>query len=462
MSAARRGRVLVVEDEAYVRESLGEVLRERGYEVHAVEGVKEAVQVLAHTPVDVVLTDFRLRGADALDVIREVQGLAPDVPVVVLTGQGTIASAVACLKSGASDYILKPADPDALEVSLTRAVSARALRREVRYLRRAVAPEHEPLGESPAWQGALRMIDAAAATESIVLLQGESGTGKELLARRLHQRSPRSAGPYVRVNCAAVPREMWESEFFGHRRGAFTGAASDRDGWFALADRGTLFLDEVGAMPSEAQAKLLRALQEGEFHRLGDEQPTRVDTRVVAATNANLETEVKEGRFRADLYYRLNVLAVPVPPLRDRPEDIPLLARAFAHEIAARLGRPAPELDPEALARLRAYSWPGNVRELRSAIERALVLHPGRGIGALDLAPEPVGPVTAETGGPPPAGQELNLRDTLNRHERSLILEAHKRSQGVRREAARLLGIDPRNLAYYFRKHGLDPDALTE
>jgi DNA-binding NtrC family response regulator len=461
MTTPRRGLVLVVEDEAYVRESLGEVLREKGYEVHAVEGVADAVRLLGAAPFDVVLTDFRLRGADALDVLREVQAKAPDVPVVVLTGQGTIASAVECLKNGASDYLLKPADPDALEVALARAVANRALKREVRYLRRAVAPDRAPLGASSSWRRVLEMVDAAAATDSVVLLHGESGTGKELLARRLHQKSPRASGPYIRVNCAAVPRELWESEFFGHRKGSFTGAAADRDGWFALANRGTLFLDEVGAMPPETQAKLLRALQEGEFHRLGDEQATLVDSRVIAATNANLDTEVKEGRFRADLYYRLNVLSIAVPPLRDRPEDIALLARAFAHEIAARLGRPAPDLDAPAVDRLLAYSWPGNVRELRSAIERALVLHPGQGISALDLAPEPVGPATRATDAPAP-GQELHLRENLQELEKKIILEAHRRSHGVRREAARLLGIDPRNLAYYFRKHGLDPDALTE
>jgi len=460
--AGRRGRVLVVEDEAYVRESLREVLRERGYEVLEAGGVPEAMAVLARASVDVVLTDFRLPGSDGLALVKQVQALSTQIPVVVLTGQGTIASAVECLKSGASDYLLKPADPEALEVALSRAMAARALQREVLYLRGAVAPQREPLGQSPAWRSALEMIDAAAATGSVVVLRGESGTGKELLARRLHQKSPRAGGPYVRVNCAAVPTEMWESEFFGHRKGSFTGATSDRDGWFLLAHRGTLFLDEIGAMPGHTQAKLLRAIQDGEFHRVGDEQPTRVDVRIVAATNADLEREVKEGRFRADLYYRLNVLSIPVPPLRERPDDIPLLARVFAAEIAAQLGRPAPDLDPDAAERLRAYPWPGNVRELRSVIERALVLHPKRGLAALDLAPEPVG---SGPGGTPsgPEGSsgadDLGLREKLDRLERSLILEAQRRSKGVRREAARLLGIDPRNLAYYFRKHGLDPDS---
>jgi DNA-binding NtrC family response regulator len=460
---SRRGRVLVVEDEAYVRESLTEILRERGYDVVEAGTAEEALRVMAHAPIDVVLTDFRLPGADGLELVKQVQAASADLPVVVLTGQGSIAGAVSCLKSGASDYLVKPADPEALEVALERAMAGRALRREVRYLRTATGREVAAIGESPAWRRAIEMVDAAAPTDSVVLLRGESGTGKDLLARRLHQRSRRSAGPYIGVNGAAVPLELWESEFFGHRRGSFTGASADREGWFQLANNGTLFLDEVGAIPAPAQPKLLRVIQDGEFHRLGEQQPTRVDVRIVAATNADLESDIKEGRFRADLYYRLNVLQIRVPPLRDRPDDIPLLARRFAADVAARLGRPAPELDADTLARLRAYPWPGNVRELRSVIERALVLHPGRGLAALDLAPEPVGARAPDaTGQAPPASDDIGLRENLNRLERSLIVEAYRRSGGVRREAARLLGIDARNLAYYCRKHGFDPDTMSE
>jgi DNA-binding NtrC family response regulator len=387
--------------------------------------------------------------------------VAPDVPVVILTGHGTVASAVECLKAGASDYILKPAEPEALEVALERALEGRALRREVRYLRGAAAAQAgAPVGESPAWQRVVGMVEAAAPTDSVVLFTGESGTGKELLARRLHGRSPRAAGPFVKVNCASVPLEMWESEFFGHRKGAFPGAASDREGRFRLADRGTLFLDEVGAMPSAGQAKLLRAIQDGEFERLGDEQPTRVDVRVVASTNSDLEAEVQQGRFRADLFYTLNVVRIDVPPLRERKDDIPLLARRFAEQVAQRLGRPLPELPPVALARLAAYPWLGNVRELRNVIERAMILDPARGLHDLD-------PALAGAGAPPAEGtslaeRELNLREALNKLERQLLLEAHRRAGGVRKEAARLLGIDPRNLSYYMRKHDLDADAVEE
>jgi transcriptional regulator with GAF, ATPase, and Fis domain len=248
---------------------------------------------------------------------------------------------------------------------------------------------------------------------------------------------------------------MWESEFFGHRRGSFTGASADREGRFQLADGGTLFLDEVGAMPLSAQAKLLRAIQDGEFDRLGDERPTSVDVRIVAATNSDLEADIQAGRFRQDLYYRLAVLAVPVPPLRERPEDIPLLAAHFAAAVAARIGIPPPVVTPDVTARLRAYGWPGNVRELQNAIERALILHPGEGLERLDLAPEAGFASSASAG---TAESDVNLREALHRRERELLLEAQRRSQGVRKEAARLLGIDPRNLAYYLRKHDLDAD----
>ncbi|HVR69720.1 MAG TPA: sigma-54 dependent transcriptional regulator [Vicinamibacteria bacterium] len=453
-----RARVLVVEDESYVRQSLLDVLRARDYEAEPAASVAEALAFLARSPVDVVLTDLKMPGQDGRELVKRMQASAPDVPVVVLTGHGTIASAVECLKAGASDYLPKPADPDALEVTLERALAGRALRREVAALRGAEAAEM-PVGDSPAWRRTMSMVTAVAAADSTLLLTGESGTGKELLARLAHRLSPRADGPYVRVNCAAVPLEMWESEFFGHRKGAFTGAGSDREGRFQLADRGTLFLDEVGAMPQAGQAKLLRVIQDGEFDRLGDERPTRVDVRIVAATNSDLGAEVAAGRFRSDVYYRLNVVRIEVPPLRDRPDDIPVLAARFVEEIAGRLGRPAPELGAEVLDRLRAYSWPGNVRELRNAIERALILSPHGSLDALDVAP---GAAAAPAGGELEGAGELNLRTALTRLEKDLVREAVRRSGGLRKEAARLLGIDARNLGYYLRKHHLDADARDE
>jgi DNA-binding NtrC family response regulator len=455
-----RGRVLVVDDEAYVRDSLVALLRARGFDVSAAGAVPEALGVLARAPVDVVLSDLRMPGADGIELVRRLQAAAPDVPVLILTGHGSVPSAVACLKAGAADYILKPTDPDAVEVALERALRARALRREVRYLRGALErPAEAPLGDSPAWRRVLADVDAAAPTDATVLLLGESGTGKELLARRLHVRSARAAAAFVRVNCAAVPLEMWESEFFGHRKGAFTGAAADRDGRFQLAHRGTLFLDEVGAMPAAGQAKLLRAIQEGEFERLGDDQPTRVDVRLVAATNSDLAAEVKTGRFRADLFYRLDVVRIAVPPLRARSDDVLPLARGFVAEIAARLGREAPAIDAETAARLRAYPWPGNVRELRNVVERALILDPERGLESLDLLP---GSAATAAAGQAAGERDLDLRQALLHLERDLLIEALRRARGVRKEAARLLGIDARNVAYYLRKHALDADAAEE
>ena len=462
--ASMRGRVLVVEDEAYVRDSLVEILRARGFDVSASASVDEALERLARAPVDAVLSDLKMPKKDGLELVRRMPALSPDVPILILTGHGTVASAVECLRAGATDYILKPVEPDALELSLGRALEGRALRREVRYLRSAVAGaggSETAIGDSAAWKRVVAMVQAAAPTDSGVLLTGESGTGKELLARRLHALSTRASGPFVKVNCAAVPLEMWESEFFGHRKGSFTGAQSDRDGRFQLADRGTLLLDEVGAMPTAGQAKLLRAIQDGEFERLGDEQATRVDVRVVASTNSDLEAEVQRGRFRADLFYRLNVVRITVPPLRERKEDIPPLARHFIGEIAGRLGREAPELPAVAVARLAAYHWPGNVRELRNAVERAMILDPSHGLESLDLAQEGA-PLPLAGAAAPTADRELNLRESLNRLERELLLEAQRRAGGVRKEAARLLGIDPRNLAYYLHKHDLAPDASEE
>jgi len=455
-----RGRVLVVEDEAYVRDSLVEILRARGFDASAAATVKDALELLSRAPVDVVLSDLRMPGEDGLQLVRRMQSTTPDVPVLILTGHGTVASAVECLRAGAIDYVLKPVEPDALELALERALEGRALRREVRYLRGAVAGESAAMiGESAPWRRAIAMVEATAPVDAVVLVTGESGTGKELLARHLHALSARAAGPFVKVNCAAVPLEMWESEFFGHRKGSFTGASSDRDGRFQLADRGTLLLDEVGAMPAAGQAKLLRAIQDGEFERLGDQQATRVDVRVVASTNSDLEAEVQQGRFRADLFYRLNVVRIVVPALRERKEDIPPLARHFAALIASRLGRPAPELQPATLARLAAYHWPGNVRELRNVIERAMILDPAQGLEALDLAQAGAPSLHAASG---PADRDLNLRESLNRLERELLLEAQRRAGGVRKQAAHLLGIDPRNLAYYLHKHGLAADGSED
>jgi DNA-binding NtrC family response regulator len=462
-----RGRVLVVEDEAYVRRSLGDLLRARGYDVDLASSVTEAFSTLLRGPVDVVLTDLKMPGTDGLELVRRITTDYPGLPVVVLTGQGTIASAVACIKAGARDYILKPAEPEALEVTLDRALETRALRSEIEYLRAESDGESDaaeaPIGASAAWLEVMKKVRAVAASDATVLLLGESGTGKELVARQIHRLSRRASAPYIRVNCAAVPMEMWESEFFGHRRGSFTGATADREGRFRLAHRGTLFMDEIGTMPVPAQAKILRVLEDGEFDRLGDERPTRVDVRILAATNSDLPSEAEAGRFRQDLFYRLNVVRIDLPPLRERAEDVPALTDRFVRQISARLGRKPPVIRPEVRADLQAYAWPGNVRELQNVIERALILNPGPDLSPLDLPPAPASGSAGTGPGAVPArstagSPEVNLRTELGRREREVVVEALRQSGGVRKEAARLLGIDQRNLGYYLRKHQIDPD----
>jgi PAS domain S-box-containing protein len=335
------------------------------------------------------------------------------------------------------------------------------------YLREEISSQHNfdaIVGNSPALLDVLRQVDRVAATDATVLVCGETGTGKELIARALHDRSPRRGRPLVKVNCGAISAGLVESELFGHVKGAFTGAIANRDGRFTLADGGTIFLDEVGELPPETQVKLLRVLQEQEFEPIGSSKTVKVDVRVIAATNRDLAAAVREGRFRSDLFYRLNVVPLTVPPLRDRVDDIPLLTMFFVEKLGPKLGRPIKEVAPETMARLCRYAWPGNVRELQNVIERTLILRPGPVLDLFDLPdPDPgVGPDMAEPPGPPdpraPADTTLLLRVVLARLERETILEALKRARGVRKEAARLLGVDQRNLAYYFRKHDLDPD----
>jgi DNA-binding NtrC family response regulator len=505
----RAATVLVVDDEAYVRDSLVAVLRRGGHDARGVASAAEALRALGEASFDALITDLRMPDVDGLELLRRLAAAASGLPVIVLTGHGTVASAVECMKAGAADYLLKPADPDQIALILERVVEEGSLRRELDYLRGSADDEEaEAVGASPAWQKVLRMVDTAAQTHSTILLVGESGTGKEILARRIHRRSPRAERPFVSVNCAAVPLELFESEFFGFRKGAFTGAATDRDGRFRVADGGTLFMDEVGAMPEAAQAKILRVIQDGVFERLGDTRATRVDVRLVAATNVVLEEAVRAGRFRSDLFYRLNVVQIRVPPLRERPEDIPLLAEHFLRLLAPRVGRRLQGIEPEAMQILSAWRWPGNARELRNVIERALIVEPGPRLTAASLPPDVREGRGPERGAAPPPGgaaagrpagapagaghggadapgdaaiagvagaagaagmggagfaarADLNLRRALGERERDFLVAALRQAQGVRKEAARLLGIDQRNLSYYLRKHGLDPDEVS-
>ena len=449
-----RGTVLVVDDEAYVRDSLAAVLARKGFEVRTAASAAEALAPERLAGADVLVTDLKMPGEDGLALLRRLARDEAGLPVIVLTGHGTVPSAVESMRAGAFDYLLKPTPPEELALVVDRALQGARMRRELTYLRSGVgsmAARREPLGVSPGWRDAVRLAELAAPTDTSVLLLGESGTGKEELARLIHRRSARAGAALVRVNCAAIPSELFESEFFGHRRGAFTGAVDDRDGRFRIADGGTLFMDEINSLPPVAQAKVLRVLQDGTFERVGDSRSTRADVRLLCASNADVEAEVAAGRFRSDLFYRIAVLTIHVPPLRERREDVPLLAEAFLAELAARLGRPVRAIDPQAMAALTAYAWPGNVRELRNVLERGVLVEPSETLQATSL------PFNLRRTGDdePEAGADLNLRRAAERAERRALETALERAGGVKREAARLLGVDERNLAYYLRKHGL-------
>jgi len=452
----RRGTILIVDDEAYVRDSLAEMLGRRGFEARTAASAAEALETDRLAGLDAVVSDLKMPGTDGRELVAALAERESGLPVVVLTAYGTVGSAVECMKAGAVDYLLKPTDPEELALVLDRVLGQSKARRELDYLRQSAAPAAEydrPLGTSPGWRRVLELAEAAAPTDTSVLLLGESGTGKEVVAKYLHDLSPRSGAAFVRVNCAAIPGELFESEFFGHRRGAFTGASADREGRFRVADGGTLFLDEINSMPERAQAKVLRVLQDGVFERVGESRPTRVDVRLVCASNVDLAAEVEAGRFRKDLFYRINVMTLELPPLRRRKEDVPIFAEAFLAEFSERLGKRVEALAPETLAAFEAYDWPGNVRELRNALERGVLLEKDERLGLGNL-PDALRH-SSGSGPPVPGPEDLNLRAHLAAAERRVLEAALERAGGVRREAARLLGIDERNLAYYLKKNQL-------
>lgn len=446
------GTVLVVDDEAYVRDSLAAVLERRGFAVRTADSGARVLDANLLEGTDVVVSDLRMPGGDGLELLRRIREGEPRLPVIVLTGHGSVLSAVECMRAGAYDYLVKPADPEELVLVLQRALRDSGLRRELEYLRSRPerAPRRTaPVGVSRAWREVVSLAETAAPSDTSVLLLGESGTGKEELAHLVHRLGARADGPFVRVNCAAIPVELFESEFFGHRRGAFTGATDDRVGRFKVAHRGTLFLDEINSLPPIAQAKILRVLQDGRFERVGDSHSTGVDVRVVCASNLDLTAEMEAGRFRRDLFYRINVMTITIPPLRERRDDVPVLAVAFLEELAARLGKRITSITGDAMERLVAYDWPGNVRELRNVVERGVVLERGDALGVDSL------PAELRSAKPAARPDGLNLRAALRAEERRVLSEALDRANDVRREAARLLGVDERNLAYYLKKHGL-------
>jgi two-component system NtrC family response regulator len=444
--------ILLIDDDESLRRVMEFSLAEAGYAVSAVPGGEEGLRLFEKNSFDAVVTDITMRGMGGMEVLKRVQERDARVPVIIITAYGTIESAVEAMKQGAFDYVTKPFNRDELRLILERALRMRRLEHENVELRAEIRDRHRfegMIGNSEKVRSVMDMAGRVAVSDASVLITGESGTGKELLAKGVHYNSPRADGPFVAVNCAAIPETLIESELFGHVKGAFTGAVRDKEGKFELAGGGTLFLDEIGELRIDLQAKILRALQEKTVDRVGGSRPVPVDVRVIAATNRDIERAVKDGKFREDIYYRLSVITLHMPPLRERKEDIPLLVEYFLKKY-----NPSVEvaLEPEALAALMAYGWPGNVRELENAIERASVLRRGNVISRSEL------PDRLIRGAMGVEDIILNLPEegiSLEDLEKSLIVKALEKHKGNQTRAAEYLGITRPTLIYRMEKYGL-------
>ncbi|MBI5041573.1 MAG: sigma-54-dependent Fis family transcriptional regulator [Gammaproteobacteria bacterium] len=451
-------RILVVDDEAKMRRLLELSLKGMGHDVVEAEDGIAALEAFDAASFDLVLTDLRMPRLDGMGLLRALRERGEDVPVIVLTAYATVETAIEAMKLGATDYIIRPLEIKDMELAVTRALALGTVQRENRFLRSEVEKGWgEFIGDSPKMQELYRLVRQVAPARSNVFIVGETGTGKELVARALHQESARG-GLFVPINCAAIPAELLESELFGHQKGAFTGAVRDRIGKCELADRGTLFLDEITEMPLVLQAKLLRVIQEGEVERLGAQHPKKVDLRIVAATNRDPQRAVEDGLLRADLYFRLNVVRIDVPLLRERTQDIAQLARHFLEKYANELGRKVPQLSQDALDCLQEYAWPGNVRELENLMERACVLCVGDTVTLEHLPADIIQrapSVVSSPGAAPAASASLALNPQIEAMEKMLIQQALERSGNNKAAAARLLEISERALWYKIKRYGL-------
>ncbi len=453
-------RLLVVDDEAGVRNAVKQVLEYEGFEVRTAASGGEALSLYPELRPQVVFLDVKMAGMDGIDTLGRLRELDPGAVVVMISGHATVATAVEATRRGAFDFLEKPLDSDRLLVTVRKALEFAELSGDYRRLRADVGRRHAMVGGSPALQELREVIARVGPTTGRVLITGENGTGKELVARALHEASPRKTRAFVEVNCAAIPAELIESELFGHMKGSFTGAVSDRAGKFEQADGGTLFLDEIGDMTPSAQAKVLRALQEGVISRVGGSKPVQVDVRVIAATNKDLEAEIAAGRFREDLFYRLNVVPIHVPALRTRREDIPALVEHFVGQLAGGTGKGARGLQPGAIERLAERDWPGNVRELRNAVERLLILAPGKAVTAADVArvlggSAPEGPAEL----PLPEEKDMSFDEIMAELERRVIAARLKDNEWNVTETARLLKLNRSVLYKKIERFGLDRDA---
>jgi DNA-binding NtrC family response regulator len=448
-------RILLVEDEANMIRTLTRILERKGYAVTGANNGRQALDRLLQAPFDLVITDLNMPEMDGMQLLREMNTRELNPATIVLTGHGTIQSAVEAMKLGADDYLIKPCAPDELLLVAERVLEMRRLRREVQQLKRELKRYDrfgEIIGRSPKMQEIYNVIDAVSQNKSNVLLTGENGTGKELIARTIHNKSPLANQPFVAINCGALSETLLESQLFGHRRGSFTGAIEDHEGVFQAAEGGTLLLDEIAEIPLSLQVKFLRAIQEKEVTPLGSNRPVRVDVRIIASTNRDLEMQVQRGQFRSDLFYRLNVVPIHLPSLRERREDIPLLVAHFIRDFSRAYGVEPKRVTPEAMERIAAYHWPGNIRELQNAIERAFALSPSR-----EIAPEDLPPAVLRAAIAPdePLPEPIPFEDL----ERRNILAALRSAGGNKNEAARILGIDRQRLYRKIEKYGLDDPA---
>lgn len=461
--------VLVIDDDEQMQFFLNEALQRYGYAVTLRKTAEEGLQVLKAEAPDLVLLDIRLPGMSGLDAVGEVLKIDPGVPILVMTAHGSRDSAVEAIRRGAYDYFSKPFRLEEMEIVIRRALEKRKLHFEIERLRDELAstPGHGwAPSTSRAMSEVMHLIDRAAPTDSTVLILGESGVGKELVAEAIHTRSSRKPRPFVRLNCAAIPETLLESELFGYERGAFTGAQQRKPGKFELADGGTLLLDEIGDMTLSTQAKILRVLQSREVERVGGTTTIRVDVRIIASTNKDLLRSVRDGQFRDDLYFRLNVITIQVPPLRERREEIPGLVDFFLAEANQRLGRAIKRTSSDALAALMAYDWPGNIRELKNAIERAAVVTDGDVVTLAGL-PQPIRPagvglVAGVASQQWDAQGAMSLDEKMAQLERAFVIEALSRTGGVQAQAARLLGITERSIWHLVKKHRIEVDKIKE
>ena len=459
-------RVLVIDDNDTLREGMAVTLKKQGHEVVAFRAGAEALAAYGRAPADLVVTDLKMEGVDGIEVVRQLKALDSEAVVMVVTGFGTIETAVLAMQQGAFDFITKPFPPEVLRAKVDKGLELANTRRQLLRLTAhndalrsdlAFAAGTKLVGTSEPMQKLLAMVRKAAATDATVIIHGESGTGKELVARMVHDSSPRKDGPFIGVHCSALAETLLESELFGHERGSFTGATKRKLGRFELADHGTLFLDEIGEISPAVQTKLLRVLQEKELQRVGGEESIKVDVRVVSATHRDLKAEVAAGRFREDLYYRLHIVPLPLPALRERPEDIPLLARHFIEKHRAKINGKVKTLSDAALKALCRYPWPGNVRELENAVEQALVFADGEELAEVDLPAflhGATGRAASTAGALPLPHGDRPLPDILEDLERQLIERAFEKAHGVKTETARLLGIKTSALYYKLEKYG--------